>query len=448
MKFYVKIIIKLLLLFFITLLIGWPSDAVCASEKKEYKQEIDIKSIEIEVNNAIITKEEQTYISGGQIRDGKLTWQTEKRAPQKGQYFGIIEYTLKNNSQDNYNIQYKDMQLVVDGDRKKIVGQIGIESGPAFGSGFGYNLDKGDSKTEKLLFAVPRKDVSNATLQYLGLPPINIEFKYKKASKKSSSIGKFEKADLFGAVKEGDQEKAEKIIGSGIDVNCKDEAKNTPLILACFFNQRNIVEVLISNGADVNMRNNNGTPALGAAAVKGNEEITKLLLNRGVSSNQRINDNGGTALMLAAIHGHKELASLLLEKGANASAKNNDGTPALTFAAINGRLAIMELLIEKGADANAHDIHGSTPLMFAAIRGNSKAANLLITKGADVNVAMKTGDTALMMASKNGHKTVVELLLDNGANVNFKNKKGRSALDFAKETGNQQIATLLQQKLY
>jgi len=454
MDYYPKKNGILVLLLFIAFLIG------CLGPINKYSKKIDSALIEIKIIDAIITKEETKLCKSFNFSKGEITeWIKNNMVPKNGYYFGIIEYSLKNNSEDNYEINSGNMQVIVDGRREFKYHQRVLDNELTWTAVVisPFTVDKGKTKSEKLLFTISEQNISDATFQFLNLSPIKIEFKNKDIVKNSSftdkeegekpsSIEKFEKSDLLYAVMAGDIEKVKKIIASGIDINCKDTSGNTPLILAASYGHDKILELLIAKGTDLYMKNNSSTNALGFATYKGNTNIVKLLLASGVPPNLRINDQYGTALMLAVIHGHKDLASLLLEKGAEVSAKNQDGTTPLIFAAINGHIKIMQLLFKNGASANCHDIYGATPLMFAAIKGHSNVADFLITKGADINATLNTGDTAIMMAAKNGHHAVVKVLLENGADINLRNKKGQCALDLAEKKGNFSIIKLLQQK--
>jgi ankyrin repeat protein len=104
----------------------------------------------------------------------------------------------------------------------------------------------------------------------------------------------------------------------------------TPLHLAAFFGQTEIVKVLLDRGADFEALTGNAMKLrpLHSAAAGGSIDAAKLLLEKGADPNAR-QHGGFTPLMSAASNGSVELVKALLAKGADA-----------TVAADNGRLPV------------------------------------------------------------------------------------------------------------
>lgn len=63
-----------------------------------------------------------------------------------------------------------------------------------------------------------------------------------------------------------------------VNINCQDENGNSPLYVASYFGQDEIVLLLLKNGANVNIKNHYGLTPLHAAVEKNNIVIIKLLL--------------------------------------------------------------------------------------------------------------------------------------------------------------------------
>lgn len=124
----------------------------------------------------------------------------------------------------------------------------------------------------------------------------------------------------------------------------------TPLGLAAFFGQREVVELLLQQGADVNA------------------------VSRNVS--------GYTALTGAVAGGHREIVATLLAHGARADHRYGPGYTPLHEAAASGKLEIARLLLDHGADPNAHTDDGKTPLALAVEKKQEKTDALLRQHGA------------------------------------------------------------------
>jgi ankyrin repeat protein len=233
---------------------------------------------------------------------------------------------------------------------------------------------------------------------------------------------------LFKAVRERNISKVKLILGSGIDVNSKDEIGQTALMHACMQGYKDISEFLLSRGADVNAKD----------------------------------DVSGTALMYASSQGNESMVNLLLERKADVNAKDVRNNTALIKAAVRGYTKNARLLIKYGADVNWHGAFSMTPLMWATGMEQIETVLFLLNHGADVNATAKDGVTALMLAAgpvyleekqsygsfmnisiDGGHDKIVRLLLDHGAEVNAKDIHGNTALFYAIQKGDETIKSLL-----
>uniref|UniRef100_A0A0P5ALS6 No mechanoreceptor potential C n=1 Tax=Daphnia magna TaxID=35525 RepID=A0A0P5ALS6_9CRUS len=155
-----------------------------------------------------------------------------------------------------------------------------------------------------------------------------------------------------------------------------------------------------------------GLTPLHLASYSGDENVVRLLLNSaGVTVDQPSAQNGFTALHLACRGGHGAVAGLLLSRS----------TGLLT----------------------TPDGHGRSPLHVAAAHGHGRIVELLLGQGADVNAADKAGWTALHLAARAGHLAMVQLLLDSGATPRSCNDNGRIALWYAASEGHTSVLTLL-----
>lgn len=142
----------------------------------------------------------------------------------------------------------------------------------------------------------------------------------------NDNILKFSDAVVFGdfdIVKSMVEENAEII-------NSQDKYGYTALHNVMSEEEFEIVEYLIKNGADVNIQNEDGVTPLHLAAYTENANI---LLDNGAEINQQDN-RGNTPLHAAVIAGeeHREMIKFLIDNGADASIINQEGKTPLDFA--------------------------------------------------------------------------------------------------------------------
>ncbi|WP_235911986.1 ankyrin repeat domain-containing protein [Mesorhizobium xinjiangense] len=180
--------------------------------------------------------------------------------------------------------------------------------------------------------------------------------------------------NLLEAVAQGDAELVRGLISEGADLEIRDSARRSPLLLATTRNDVQIARLLIEAGADVNAKDNiRDTPFLYAGA-EGRNEILRLILAGGRADLADTNRYGGTALIPACHHGHPETVSILLETDIDVDHVNNLGWTALLEAVILGDgwpiyQEIVGLLLDAGADVSLADAEGTLPLDHARSRG-------------------------------------------------------------------------------
>ena len=134
---------------------------------------------------------------------------------------------------------------------------------------------------------------------------------------------------------QGESLKVAKVLwdAKGIQVDVRNHAGETPLMMAALKAEVDAASALVAHGAAVRK---DGWSPLHYAATGGSAAIVKLLLDKGAVLEAR-SPNGSTPLMMAARYGNEEAVDALLAAGADRTAKNDLGMDASAFAASAGR---------------------------------------------------------------------------------------------------------------
>lgn len=180
----------------------------------------------------------------------------------------------------------------------------------------------------------------------------------------------FTAKSLIEAARIGDSERARLLLEAGVNPDSK--AKEFPGTALGYASSRGYVEVaslLLTSGANVNATSVGLTPLM-LAAYYGEDEIVQLLLVHAATVDARGLDSS-TALMLAAQGCQRFTAETLLEAGADPNLRNENGFTSLMFAVEGCRekqfelKSLLILLAKNGADLKARDNEGDTVLDVA-----------------------------------------------------------------------------------
>jgi len=260
------------------------------------------------------------------------------------------------------------------------------------------------------------------------------------------------------------------------DVNQRDDAGMTPLILAARYGHLEVVRLLLRNKhiqpdqQDANF----GRTALSWAAGNGHEGVVRLFLESefvnpgsiggrwgkarrevGLLFGRRyVNPDslcryGRTPLLWAAENGREGVVKLLLgRKDVNPRGSRRPGQTPLWLATGNAHEGIVKLLLKR-EDVNSNTPGaplGQTPLSLAAEAGREGIVNLLLERRDVIPDAPDTeyGRTPLSWAAENGNEGAVRLLLwRKDVDPNSSDKSGRTPLSLAAEAGREGIVKLL-----
>jgi ankyrin repeat protein len=284
---------------------------------------------------------------------------------------------------------------------------------------------------------------------------------------------------LMYAAAIGSPEAVKLLLGSGADVNARNDVEATALILGAGNPEK--ARMLVEKGADVNARSKLGrTPLMIAAGCDGCSATVKLLLDKGADPNAKDKEGalpaaaaatvppngpgrrrrakqGETALTAASRADNSDSVRLLLAKGAGVDTTDGEGYTPLAMAASNCNLPDVKMFLSKGANVNtANTAAGEvkfgkiqliqlTPLMLASSYCAPDVVQTLLDAGAKVNAADIRGMTPIQFAvsSEAQNPAVVKLLLKAGADVNARSSVGETALDWAEKFGSKEVIAVL-----
>lgn len=187
-------------------------------------------------------------------------------------------------------------------------------------------------------------------------------------------------------------------VTAAANLEARDHAGRTALILAAGDGNPALVRALIAAGADVNARSEPGQTALDAAARFGHVEIIDALLAAGAKVD--LATDGYTELMTAATNGQAAAVDRLLAAGADPKRRLLGATLA-SLACLNERSpAVLASLQRAGADLNDGGADGMTPLHTAAAAGRKEIVAWLLGAGVDRERRNADGKTAFDLISR------------------------------------------------
>ena len=290
---------------------------------------------------------------------------------------------------------------------------------------------------------------------------------------------------LITTIRAGDVEEVRQALDSGERLETYGRYGETPLGVAAYMGNLEIMRLLLTRGVDPEDKDYEGYTAMEQALMRGEVEAIDLLLDWGTSEAQA--RRAVDALLLAAGRCNLSLLYRLIDRGVDINSAKTDGWTALMSAIQVGsncrlneedtvrRRRTIQLLLERGADAHPRgDAHRNrtvfTPMLLAAHSGDRETVDLLRQMGAEITITEAAavgdeetvqqllqqgidpdwrdarGETALIHAARKGHVSIARLLLEKGANPYGANKQESwdvTPFEAASEEGQTEVLSVL-----
>ena len=192
---------------------------------------------------------------------------------------------------------------------------------------------------------------------------------------------------LFAASANGDAAQLARLIAQGADVHARDGHSRTPLHVAAFARQQEVMRALAKAGADPNALDTDRYDIVTIAAVADDSGSLRTALEIGGNAGNVTSRYDGTALIAAAHLGHDEVVRILIAAGAPLDHVNNLHWTALIESIVLGNggprhVATLKALVDAGASLALTDRGGNTPLALAEERNYAAMVTILRKAGA------------------------------------------------------------------
>ena len=209
----------------------------------------------------------------------------------------------------------------------------------------------------------------------------------------------------------------------------------TPLLVASYTGNADIVNALIEAGSDIRAKDDiDGATTIHIASANGNNEVINILINKDNTLINEADSMKDTPLHWASIKNQTDTISLLLANGADTKLTNSDGNTVLHYAAMYGDVNTVNVLLEADSSlASVENNEGITPIYYAIIVSDNDILSSLINNGQiDVNKKDSLGYTPLHYAANYGNMEAVVLLVEEfNADKTIANDDNFTASDIA-----------------
>jgi ankyrin repeat protein len=201
----------------------------------------------------------------------------------------------------------------------------------------------------------------------------------------STEVGAY--TGLLAAAAGGDLAALETGLNNGANPDVRDAYGRTPLHVAAYTGQHEVMRLLVAAGADPNALESDRYDIVTIAAVANDVPTLEVALALGAKTTNVTSPYDGTALIAAAHLGHVEVVGILVGAGAPLDHVNNLGWTALIESIVLGdggprHTETLKLLVDGGANVDLADSNGRSPRALAQSRGFAEMVRILEAAGA------------------------------------------------------------------
>lgn len=187
---------------------------------------------------------------------------------------------------------------------------------------------------------------------------------------------------LHAASVSGDTAPARAASGNAAALNARDGHGRTPLHVAAYYRQHEVMRALAKAGADINALDSQNYDIVTIAAVADDPATLLVALEIGCSPANITSPWNGTALIAAAHLGHDGIVRALIKAGAPLDHVNTLHWTALIESVVLGdggrrHQETARALVEAGANTSLADKDGKTALGLARGRGYDAMAEII-----------------------------------------------------------------------
>jgi uncharacterized protein len=149
--------------------------------------------------------------------------------------------------------------------------------------------------------------------------------------------------DVFDVARKGSIDQLKELVEINKDtINSINARGDSPLILACYYGNKEVAEYLIDNVNDVNYITPNGTALIAASYTKNKDIVIKLLTQ--TSNIDLVDQNGKSALVFAIMANDFEIVEILIKKGASTDLKDKSNKACIDYALESKNQKIIDLV--------------------------------------------------------------------------------------------------------
>lgn len=205
---------------------------------------------------------------------------------------------------------------------------------------------------------------------------------FSASANEAAALSRSVNEQAIRAIEKSNLKKLSELIASKkIAIDQVVQGHDSLLLVAVSLQKPEVIKFLLKQKADVNFKNAAGETPLLVAVASSDNQSAKLLIESGAKLMERSGETEDSALHLAAVNDNVDLVKIILKQNPESiSQLNSAHESALHKAAYFGALRVIPVLLQAGADLNQKDKAGLTALDVARKNKLTAAQRLLKAK--------------------------------------------------------------------